>query len=137
MRQRNTEAGVEAPDKAYLLAVLTEEYMNADDVWDELHTFEWDKKAFMKGRVVNKKARQNVCIADFSQAPDHENKKGTVVDFTQLPVMETLREKLPEEADHMLAEGNFYSGDWLSRRHGASQSDCNGDMSEKAVGLKE
>lgn len=104
-----TEAGVEAPDKAYLLAVLTEEYMNADDVWDELHTFEWDKKAFMKGRVVNKKARQNVCIADFSQAPDHENKKGTVVDFTQLPVMETLREKLPEEADHMLAEGNFYN----------------------------
>lgn len=114
------EAGMEAEvDKAYLLIIrggvdilLAEEYMNADDVWGELHTFEWDKKAFMKGRVVNKKARQNVCIADFSQAPDYENKKGTVVDFIQLPVMETLREKLPEfleEADHMLAEGNFYT----------------------------
>lgn len=27
---------------------------------------EWDKKAFMYGRVVNKKARWNVCMADYS-----------------------------------------------------------------------
>jgi hypothetical protein len=106
-------------DKAYLLIVrggidilLEDARMNGDDAWDELHTFEWDKKAFMKGRVVNKKARQNVCIADFSQEPDYENKKGTVVDFAELPVMETLRKKLPEfleEASHLLAEGNYYT----------------------------
>jgi hypothetical protein len=113
------EKGINNIDKAYLLIVrggidilLEDARMNGDDAWDELHTFEWDKKAFMKGRVVNKKARQNVCIADFSQEPDYENKKGTVVDFAELPVMKTLREKLPEfleEADHLLAEGNYYT----------------------------
>ena len=113
------EAGVEKADKAYILIVrggvdmlLEDARMNCEDAWDELHTFERDKKAFMKGRVVNKKARQNVCIADFSQEPDYENKKGTVVDFAELPIMKTLREKLPEfleEADHLLAEGNYYT----------------------------
>ena len=113
------EDGVEKADKAYLLIVrggvdmlLEDARMNPADAWDELHTFEWDKKAFMKGRVVNKKARQNVCIADFSQEPDYENKKGTVVDFAVLPIMATLREKLPEfleESEHLLAEGNYYT----------------------------
>lgn len=73
--------------------LLEDAQMNGDDSWD-------------------KKARQNVCIADFSQEPDYENKKGTVVNFSELPVMKTLREKLPEfleEAEHLLAEGNYYT----------------------------
>ncbi len=34
------------------------------------------KKAFMRGRVVNKKARWNNCYADFDQQPDYENRRG-------------------------------------------------------------
>ena len=36
----------------------------------ELLSLEWDTKAKMYGRVVNKKARYNLCFADISQDPD-------------------------------------------------------------------
>ena len=107
------------PEKAYLLIIrngvdimLDEAFMNTDDVWNELESFEWDTKAWMKGRVVNKKARANVCIADFSQRPDYENKKGTVIDFADLPVLSEIRANLSgflEDAKNMLAEGNYYT----------------------------
>ena len=107
------------PEKAYLLIIrngvdimLDDVFMNTNDIWDELDSFEWDTKAWMKGRVVNKKARANVCIADFSQRPDYENKKGTVIDFADLPVLSEIRKELSgflEGAKNMLAEGNYYT----------------------------
>jgi len=72
----------------------------------------WDKKAFIYGRVVNKKARWNVCMADFEQTPEYENGKGSVVDFRQLPILSKIRTVLPKylgrKANNLLAEGNYY-----------------------------
>lgn len=80
-------------------------------MWDELIDLEVDKKAFMKGRVVNKIARHNLCFADFSQEPDYGNKKGRVYDFKDLPVMDQARRALPtflEDAENLFAEENYY-----------------------------
>jgi len=71
-----------------------------------------DTKAFMKGRVVNKKARYNLCYAEKSQVPDYENKKGTILSFNQVPYLNKIREKLPsllgEKGKGLLAELNYY-----------------------------
>ena len=40
--------------------------------------------AFIKGRVVNKRARWNLCFADCDQEPDYENKRGRIVDFKNI-----------------------------------------------------
>jgi len=108
----------EKVEEAYLLVVrggvnimLEKEHMDSEDMFNELIGLEVDKKAFMKGRVVNKKARHNLCFADFSQEPDYENKKGRVYNFSDLPIMNTLREQLPsfmDDTDHLYAEENYY-----------------------------
>lgn len=78
----------------------------------EQNTLGRDKKAFMYGRVVNKKARHNLCFSDFEQAPDYENKKGTVVNFSKLPFLSQVREVLPEivggKLDKLQCEANYY-----------------------------
>ena len=71
-----------------------------------------DKKAFMYGRVVNKKARHNLCFADFDQVADYENKKGTILDFKRLDCLQSVREKMGDvfgaDFANLLAEGNYY-----------------------------
>jgi hypothetical protein len=71
-----------------------------------------DKKAFMKGRVVNKLARHNLCYADESQEADYPNKKGTIVAFRDVPYIDKVRNKLGElfgeKCINLKAELNFY-----------------------------
>ena len=68
----------------------------------------------MYGRVVNKKARHNLCFADFSQTADFENKKGTVYDFKDLPLTSKVRNQIgtmiPTNAtlQNLYCEGNYY-----------------------------
>jgi hypothetical protein len=109
---------LEEIEDAYILIVrngvniiLEENEKKSQNLFDELSVLDVDKKAFMKGRVVNKKARHNLCFADFSQEPEYENKKGRVYDFKELPIMRFLREKLPEYIDNsvnLFAEENYY-----------------------------
>ena len=109
---------LEEIEDAYILIVkngvniiLEEIEKKSKDLFDELSVLDVDKKAFMKGRVVNKKARHNLCFADFCQEPDYENKKGRVYDFKDLPIMKILRQKLPEYIDNsvnLFAEENYY-----------------------------
>jgi alkylated DNA repair dioxygenase AlkB len=54
-----------------------------------------DRKAKMRGRVVNKHARYNVCYGETSQDPDYEEGKGTVVAFDEVPLLQAIREGLP------------------------------------------
>ena len=72
----------------------------------------WDKKAFMRGRVVNKLARHNLCFADFSQVAEYDKGKGTIIDFKKLDLTNKLRLSLPnifgEKALNMMAEANYY-----------------------------
>lgn len=84
----------------------------ADDLYLEHDQLAKDTKALMYGRVVNKSARHNLCFADFSQTPDYDIGKGTVVNFNTLPVTSFLREKLylflGNKGKNLLAEGNYY-----------------------------
>ena len=85
----------------------------ADDLYIEQEALEKDTKAFMYGRVVNKKARHNLCFSDFDQEPDYENKKGTVVNFKRLPCTNKIRKMLPKVipnpiVKNLQCEGNYY-----------------------------
>lgn len=83
-----------------------------DELFNQLTHLEWDTKAFMYGRVVNKHARHNLCFADFDQEPDYETKKGRVINFIHVPILNELRENLSEilpiNFDNLVAEGNYY-----------------------------
>lgn len=63
-------------------------------------------------KVLNKRARQNLCFAEESIAPDIANKQGTVVAFSSVPLTEYIRDALPEifgeSARNKNAEGNYY-----------------------------
>ena len=87
---------------------------NASKLFEEQFTFEWDKKYWdtRRSKVLNKHARHNVCYGKISQEPDYENKKGTVIAYSQLRVMRAWRKELlhllEEEDDEFVAEGNLY-----------------------------
>lgn len=84
----------------------------ADELYEEQRKLVWDSKAFMYGRVVNKKARHNLCYSDFSQEADYEAGKGTVIPFTELPFLSGVRGSLGEITGPKLTglqcEGNRY-----------------------------
>lgn len=71
-----------------------------------------DTKALMRGKVKNKRARHNLCFADFAQAPDYEEGRGTVIDFAVLPHLARARTALAHffgpKAKDLPAEGNYY-----------------------------
>lgn len=76
-----------------------------------------DKKANMRGRVVNKRARWNfTCTEGPHQPADYEKKMGTVYAFDELPVLEQVRAALDQmgtaldmvKIKKLLAEANVY-----------------------------
>lgn len=85
----------------------------ATSLYEEQKSLEKDKKAFMYGRVVDKKARHNLCFSEFSQEPDYENGKGRIVSYDEVPIMSSLRDNLaklfaPGKTKGMIVEGNYY-----------------------------
>jgi hypothetical protein len=71
-----------------------------------------DEKAFMYGRVVNKKARHNLCFSKEGHGPDYEKGRGTVIAYEDVPVTKRLADGLvdwfgPKAADLQM-EGNYY-----------------------------
>lgn len=102
-------------------AILSDLNKNENDMTTEELSYDWDTQIFSrkhyspeKGKtgVVEKRARHNVCYGDTAQEPDIVNKKGTIIPFSDLPIMNHIREALPQflgkEADHLYAEGNKY-----------------------------
>lgn len=80
-----------------------------EELFEEQLALPYDRKAFMKGRVVNKHARWNICFSDFSQEPDYENKKGTIIDFDDLPLTNYIKLKLQiMSGSELQGEGNYY-----------------------------
>ena len=109
----------EMPEEAYVLvarggaSALLEYGNTADDLYDEQDALEKDSKALMYGRVVDKKARHNLCFAEESQEPDYENGKGRIVAYEDVPVMSNLRDMLSAvfpsgKMEGMIVEGNYY-----------------------------
>ena len=101
-------------DSAHLLVVRggCAALADTDLLMKEQTSLVWDSKAFMYGRVVNKKARHNLCYSDFEQSADYEAGKGTVVPFSKLPQLSSIRTKLGEITGEKLTglqcEGNRY-----------------------------
>lgn len=76
----------------------------------EMASLEWDKVALMRGRVVNKRARHNLCFATKGQKSDVEKGKGTIIPFSSVPLLHSLYRKLSEvvEENDLMVEGNHY-----------------------------
>ena len=90
-------------------------FVSSDDLMADVESLDFDTKAFMYGRVVNKKARYNICFSDFDQEPNYEEKKGRVVSFEKLPLLSCIRKKLgrilktnKEKLADLQCEGNYY-----------------------------
>lgn len=101
-------------DDAYLLIIRSgiSTIVNTDEMYSEQEKLEKDTKAYMYGRVVNKKARHNLCFGNISQEPNYEQKAGRIIAFKDVPLLNTLRNALPEivgdKAINLMAEGNYY-----------------------------
>lgn len=98
-------------EEAYLLVIKDglKNLVSPDLLFEEVRSLDWDKKAFMYGRVVNKKARWNLCFADEGHEPDYENKKGTVIAYTKVPHLDELKSKLHKVVgENLNCEGNNY-----------------------------
>jgi len=80
------------------------------DHFEELKNLPWDKQAFMRGRVVNKIARYNLCFGKEYQQADFEAKKGTVIPMSTTSFMDTTAKFFEREFNlpPLLAEGNYY-----------------------------
>lgn len=91
--------------------VLTSDPEMADKLLKEQGALIYDSKAKMRGRVVNKHARHNLCFSDVSQEPDYEVGKGRIIDFKSLPNLSKLGQSLSylgKKTTNLQAEGNFY-----------------------------
>lgn len=83
----------------------------ADAILEEQRHLDHDKKAWMHGRVVNKRARWNLCFDTTAQEPDYENKRGRVVALADVPHTHRLHRAVIElhpKAHTMRVEGNYY-----------------------------
>lgn len=84
--------------------------IDPDEMLEEQQSFEWDNTR--RSKVLNKRARYNVCFGPVGQKPDYENKKGTIISYDDVPLLRGWREKLPlffgEKAKNLEVEGNYY-----------------------------
>lgn len=82
------------------------------DMFEEHLVLELDKQAWMRGRVVNKHARWNVCFDDEGQEPNYEEKKGRIVAYDDIPVTKKLLSQITtyfgSKAENLKGEGNYY-----------------------------
>jgi hypothetical protein len=112
-----SSTSVEAPE-AYLLVVrrglcaLVNDSDTIDDFYQEQLSLEKDTKALMYGRVVEKKARWNLCFSELAQSPRYEEGKGRIVPYDEVPVMTGVRKNLSlflgKKAEELCVEGNYY-----------------------------
>lgn len=82
-----------------------------NNLFEELINLDWDKKALMYGRVVNKNARYNLCFSNIEQEPDYTNGFGRVIKWSNVPILSRIRKilnKYIKGFDLLEAEGNYY-----------------------------
>ncbi len=98
---------------AYLLVIpnAIQKIGDYEKLKEEMLNIAWDEKAFMYGRVVNKKARHNVCFDSIHQDADYEKGLGTIIAYEEVKELERIRDQLidivPNSGD-LKVEGNFY-----------------------------
>lgn len=112
------DIGVIPEDEAYILIVrkgvdcILGPENNANDLFDEQINLDWDTKALMYGKVLNKNARYNLCFADTSQEPNYIIGKGRIIAFDDVPLLTKIKDAMPEiigdAGMDLVAEGNYY-----------------------------
>lgn len=88
--------------------ILCEE--NTESLMAEHDGLTMDKHALMRGKVVNKHARWNLCFAEEDQEPLYEDGKGRIVAYKHIPLTQTIRERVAMWMDDGLLNGeaNYY-----------------------------
>ncbi len=110
----NLNENVNHPDLNDSYILVINNFFNKeelDNLFNEQINLNYDKKAFMYGRVVNKNARYNLCFSNFNQEPDYENKKGRILSFDSLEKLNNMRNKLNNYINNFLnlqGESNYY-----------------------------
>jgi alkylated DNA repair dioxygenase AlkB len=88
--------------------------VDAKKMYKEQLQFDWDRKYWdnRRQKVLNKRARFNVCYGEESVEPDYENKRGTIIGFEKVPILKKLKDNLSvffgEKASNLEVEGNLY-----------------------------
>ena len=94
------------------LLIIRNAIDNHSEIFKELMDLEWDAKYFdtRRQKVLNKHARTNLCFSNYSQIADYENKKGTIVDFKEVPELNIAKKLLISSINesNLECEGNKY-----------------------------
>ena len=69
-----------------------------------------DKRALMRGKEVEKRARWNLCFADEDQEPNYQDGKGRIVAWRHISRMSRIRQVISEWTEDVLLNGeaNYY-----------------------------
>jgi hypothetical protein len=106
------EAGVLIIRNGYKVFFEDDDNISIEKLNEEMLGCNWDKKAWMRGRVVNKKARYNLVFSDISQEPEYEYKKGRIIKYDDVPLLSkirnTLHKYLNKKCEKLQGEGNYY-----------------------------
>lgn len=106
----------EKVEEAYVLVIRrgVQHILKTEDtreMMEENDKLKMDKHALMRGRVVNKHARWNLCFADEEQEPEYEKGKGRIVSWKHIPLVSRIRQVISEwtSSDELLnGEANYY-----------------------------
>ncbi len=85
---------------------------NLNDLMNEQAKLNWDTKALMYGRVVNKNARYNLCYDVKGHSPNYEEGKGRIISYSKIPTTKVIYDNLTkyfgEKGRNLKCEGNYY-----------------------------
>jgi hypothetical protein len=108
----------EVPEDAFVLVIrdgvnkILENTIDAEEMFKEHINLNVDKMAWMRGKVVNKHARWNLCFDAENREPDYENKKGRIVSYDEIPITKKLLMEIPkyfgQKSENLKGEGNYY-----------------------------
>ncbi len=84
---------------------------SADDMYAEQIALPADKHVNIDGRVVEKRARWNLCFDHREQEPDYEAARGRIVPWSSVPCTDAVRRFLAglhPKMENLVGEGNYY-----------------------------
>lgn len=100
-------------EEAYILVIkkyLSNELSN--NLLKKLKKLDWDKKYYdyKKNKILNKKARYNLCFDVCSQEPDYINGKGRIISYNSVLELNDIKNELCNkiDRDELVCEGNYY-----------------------------
>ena len=108
-----SESNIEYNGEKAELLIIRNAVDNHQELFNNLLNLEWDRKYYdtRRQKVLNKHARANLCFSNNSQEPDYENKKGRVVSYNTIPLLDNLRNLVNQcinDTDQLECEGNLY-----------------------------